>query len=162
LVSDLKSYAKPSGKYPPKKAGNSGPKENESPYSSISVQSKLVLLTLQFPRLRIIWSSSPFVTSEIFADLKRNHAEPDVVVAIRMGADPEDPELGAGINQAAEELLRALPGVTSKNVKHVMGKVGSIKELCELDLRGVQRILGDEPGKACWDFMHKGDRDGAK
>ncbi|KAH6911198.1 hypothetical protein BKA70DRAFT_1269689 [Coprinopsis sp. MPI-PUGE-AT-0042] len=163
LVSDLKSYAKPTGKYPPKKAGNSsGPKENESPYSSISIQSKLVLLTLQFPRLRIIWSSSPFATSEIFADLKRNHAEPDAVTAIRVGADADDPELGAGINQAAEELLRALPGVTSKNVKYVMGKVGSIKELCELDMRGVQRILGDEPGKACWEFMHKGDRGGAK
>ncbi|KAH6901117.1 hypothetical protein BKA70DRAFT_1312449 [Coprinopsis sp. MPI-PUGE-AT-0042] len=163
LVSDLKSYAKPSGKYPPKKAGNSsGPKENESPYSSISIQSKLVLLTLQFPRLRIIWSSSPFATSEIFADLKRNHAEPDAVTAVRVGADADDPELGAGINQAAEELLRALPGVTSKNVKYVMGKVGSIKELCELDMRGVQRILGDEPGKACWEFMHKGDRGGAR
>jgi DNA excision repair protein ERCC-4 len=34
------------------------------------VGSKLTLLTLTFPKLRIIWSSSPAATAEIFADLK--------------------------------------------------------------------------------------------
>lgn len=77
--------------------------------------------------------------------------------AIVVGAE-EDPEAGAGINTAAEELLRALPGITAKNVKHVMNKVRSVRELCELDLPAVQEILGVEPGKACWDFMHRGER----
>ena len=34
------------------------------------LSSKLVLLTLAFPRLAIIWSSSPHATVEIFEDLK--------------------------------------------------------------------------------------------
>lgn len=154
-VTDMKSYAKPSHKYPPKK----GPSGNgpESPYSGATIQSKIVLLTLTFPRLRIIWSSSPFATSEIFNDLKLNNPEPDPTKAIAMGTD-DDPEAGAGVNGAAEEVLRCLPGISAKNVKYVMGKVGSLREFCELDIKGVQDILGVEPGKACWEFMHRGDR----
>lgn len=34
------------------------------------ISSKLVLLTLAFPKLRIIWSSSPHETAKIFLDLK--------------------------------------------------------------------------------------------
>ena len=66
--------------------------------------------------------------------------------------------MGAGVNAAAEELLRSLPGITAKNVKHVMSKVRSIRELCEMSMEGVQEILGVEPGKMCWEFMHRGDR----
>src|SRR6266536_308490 len=36
------------------------------------LQSKLVLLTIAFPRLKIIWSSSPYQTAEIFEELKKN------------------------------------------------------------------------------------------
>ena len=57
----------------------------------------------------------------------------------------------------AEELLRALPGVTTKNLKYVMSRIGSVKELCGLNLKSVQDILGTEPGKACWEFMHHGE-----
>lgn len=152
-VSEMKSYAKPTGKYPPKKNASEPSKDT---LNLVSVQSKLVLLTLSFPRLRVIWSSSPYASADIFGDLKTNHPEPDVVRAVAIGAE-EDPEAGAGVNQAAEELLRALPGITAKNVKYVMSRVGSVKELCGLNLQAVQDILGNEPGKACWEFMHRGE-----
>ncbi|KZT25479.1 hypothetical protein NEOLEDRAFT_1178275 [Neolentinus lepideus HHB14362 ss-1] len=154
-VSDMKSYAKPTGKYPQKKVSN-GPTDPDGP-SAPSIQSKLVLLTLSFPRLRIIWSSSPYATSDIFADLKLNNPEPDPGTAISIGAE-DDAERGAGVNAAAEELLRCLPGITAKNVHFVMGKVGSVRELCELGLEQVQEILGVEPGKACYEFMQKSSR----
>lgn len=155
-VSDMKSYVKPTGKYPPKKTAN-GPNDPDGRSSGPTIQSKLVLLTLSFPRLRIIWSSSPYATTDIFADLKTNNPEPDPSVAVSVGAE-DDSEKGAGVNATAEELLRCLPGVTAKNVHFVMGKVGSVRELCELPLERVQEILGVEPGKACYEFMHKGER----
>jgi DNA excision repair protein ERCC-4 len=62
------------------------------------------------------------------------------------------------VNAAAEELLRSLPGITAKNVKHVMSKVGNVRQLCEMSIGKVQEILGVEPGKACWEFMHRGER----
>lgn len=153
-MAEVKSYAKASNKYPAKKPSAA---PSETNVASPTIQSKLVLLTLTFPRLRIIWSSSPYATAEIFNDLKALQPEPDPLKAIAVGAE-EDPDVGAGINTAAEELLRTLPGVTAKNVKHVMGKVKSVKELCELELKEVQQILGVEPGKACWDFIHRGER----
>ncbi|KAG1731335.1 uncharacterized protein EDB91DRAFT_1154579 [Suillus paluster] len=153
VAESAKSYAKPTGKYPAKKS--TGPTDTDR--APPSIQSKLVLLTLHFPRVRIIWSSSPFGTADMFNDLKANAFEPDPNRAIAIGAE-EDPEAGAGINAAAEELLRCLPGVTAKNVKYVMSKVGSVRELCELDRKGVQDILGVEPGNACYDFMHRGER----
>ncbi|KAG8220668.1 hypothetical protein J3R82DRAFT_2951 [Butyriboletus roseoflavus] len=119
-----KTYAKPSAKQPPKKAGTSVESDRAPP----SIQSKLVLLTLHFPRVRIIWSSSPYATTDIFNDLKANNSEPDPSRAIAIGAE-EDPNVGAGVNAAAEELLRCIPGVTAKNVKYVMSKVRSASSL---------------------------------
>ena len=40
--------------------------------SVTEISSKLVLLTLAFPTLRLIWSSSVHATVEIFEDLKVN------------------------------------------------------------------------------------------
>ncbi|KAJ7616307.1 hypothetical protein DFH06DRAFT_1239050 [Mycena polygramma] len=151
-VSDLKSHAKPTNKFPPKNASGS----SEQGYSSPMLQSKLVLLLLSFPRVRIIWASSPYATSEIFADLKANMPEPDARKAISVGAE-EDPDLGAGINAAAEELLRCLPGITAKNVKYVTTKIRNVREFCEMSMTEVREILGIEPGKACWEFMHQGE-----
>ncbi|KAJ1305133.1 hypothetical protein OPQ81_000170 [Rhizoctonia solani] len=117
------------------------------------IQSKLVLLTLAFPKLRIIWSSSPYATADIFTEFKKNNKEPDPQVAITIGAE-EGGDENAAVNQLAEEMLRALPGVTQKNYRSIMNRVGSLREFCELSLRQMQEIMGDEPGKACHTFIH--------
>ena len=57
--------------------------------SLYSIQAKLVLLTLTFPRVRIIWSSSPYATAAIFDDLKQHNFEPDAAKAIAATNDPE-------------------------------------------------------------------------
>lgn len=150
----MKSYAKVD-KYATKKKSTSTTDSNNS--VSASIQSKLVLLTLTFPRLRIIWSSSPYATADIYRDLKSSSPEPDPSKAIEVGAE-EDPDAGAGINAVAEELLQSLPGITASNVKHVMSKTGSVLELCQMSLTHMQEIIGAEPGKACWNFIHMGER----
>ena len=115
------------------------------------------MLTLAFPRLRIIWSSSPHATAEIFNDLKLNNPEPVPERAVLLGAE-DNPEVDGGVNVAAEELLRSLPGITDKNVRHIMSKVPSIKAFCQLELAQVQEIIGIGPGKSCYEFMHRDDR----
>ncbi|KAH9934024.1 uncharacterized protein BXZ73DRAFT_89675 [Epithele typhae] len=153
-VADVKSFAK-SAKYPPKKKADARGEHATS--ASQSIQAKLVLLTLTFPRVRVLWSSSPYATAEVFNDLKGHMPQPDPGRAVLVGAE-EDADAGAGVNAAAEELLRSLPGVTGKNVKHVMSRIGSVRELCGLPMKDVQNILGVEPGKACWEFIHYGDK----
>lgn len=44
-----------------------------------SLMSKIALLCLHFPRLRLIWSRSLHATADIFAQLKANQDEPDPV-----------------------------------------------------------------------------------
>ncbi|TFK38811.1 hypothetical protein BDQ12DRAFT_683398 [Crucibulum laeve] len=154
IPSQMKSYVKSTAKCPPKKKPEGSA---EGDYSAPSIQSKIVLLTLSFPRVRIIWSSSPYATADIFKDLKLNNAEPDATAAITVGAD-SDPDVGAGVNAAAEELLRCLPGITIKNVGYVMNKIRNVTEFCEMNQSQVQDTLGVEPGKACYEFMHRGDR----
>ncbi|KAF8186802.1 hypothetical protein BJ912DRAFT_453061 [Pholiota molesta] len=154
IIADMKTYGKANSKYPPKK--HDGPSDRPS-YSAPSVQSKLVLLTLSFPRVRIIWSSSPYATSEIFKDLKMNNPEPNPTKAIAIGAD-DDPNVGAGVNTAAEELLRSIPGITNKNAKHVMSRVNTVREFCGLTLPAMENILGHEAAQKAYNFIHKGDR----
>ncbi|KAF8310984.1 hypothetical protein DL93DRAFT_2061523 [Clavulina sp. PMI_390] len=123
-----------------------------------SVQTRLVVLTLAFPRLRIIWSSSPYTTASIFADLKANNPEPNPFQALAKGKEDGVGDAEGGDNMTAEEVLRSLPGIGTKNYRYVMSKVESIKELCEMDLKSVQGLLGVEPGQACYDFLHAGER----
>lgn len=149
-VTEARSYAKGKGKLPSKAPAN-------TPEYIPTLQEKIAMLTLAFPRLRIIWSSSPHATAEIFNDLKSSNPEPDPGRAVLLGAE-DDPEVGGGVNAAAEELLRSLPGITDKNIKHVMSKVPSIKGFCQLELSQVQEIIGVDPGKLCYEFMHHGDR----
>lgn len=151
-VTEAKAYAKGKGRFPSKLPTN-------IPEYIPTLQDKIAMLTLAFPRLRTIWSSSPHATAEIFNDLKLNNPEPDPERAVLLGAE-DNPDVGGGANAAAEELLRPLPGITDKNVKHVMGKVLSVRALCQLELSQVQEIIGVDPGKLCHEFMHRGDRRG--
>lgn len=152
-MADMKTYGKGT-RYPSKQ--QAGPSDQPN-YNSPTIQAKIVLLTLTFPRVRIIWSSSPYATSEIFNDLKANDPEPDAAKSVTIGAD-DDPDVGAGVNAAAEEVLRCIPGITAHNVKIVMNKVKNIQELCSLSLSEVQGILGTDAGKACHQFIHRGER----
>lgn len=134
-----------------------------------SINAKLVLLTLSFPRLRIVWSSSTQASVDIIADLKINHPEPDQAKAITIGGEEDTAELGpdaAGgdssglFNTGPEEMLRALPGVNSRNYKLISSRIATIRELCEIeDRQKMQEVIGDEEGgKNLYNFLNKDSR----
>lgn len=166
-ISELKNYVKPTQKYPnkPSKPSTFNSSSNEPPSTIPTIQSKLVLLTLSFPRLRIIWSQSPYATTEIFKDLKSNQAEPEPIRAITIGADGDDPaDVGKGFNTVAEELVRALPGVggggsasSSGVVNTVMRRCRNVKELCGLNEDEMKELVGVGPGRVLYEFLHKGE-----
>ncbi|KAF9292420.1 hypothetical protein BGZ68_006366 [Mortierella alpina] len=125
--------------------------------SVTELSSKLVLLTIAFPTLRLIWSSSVHATVEIFEDLKRSEDEPDASQAQAIGVDPEQ-EIDSAFNLTPQDILRSLPGITSKNYKLVMSKVENIRELAELDFENLKVILGEGPAQTLWNFFHKDSR----
>lgn len=117
-----------------------------------------MLLALHFPKLRIIWSSSPHESVKILSDLKLNHDEPDEATAILKG-NAEGVSLSAHVeNAAAVEMLRAIPGVSGHNVRHVMASVGSVRELVNMDAEGLKGVLGDERGRQAFRFIHRDGR----
>ncbi|KAG0025165.1 hypothetical protein BGZ82_010184 [Podila clonocystis] len=125
--------------------------------SVTEISSKLVLLTLAFPTLRLIWSSSVHATVEIFEDLKRSEDEPDVAAAQAVGVDP-DQEIDSAFNLTPQDVLRSLPGITSKNYKQVMSSVQNIRELADLDIAGLSAILGEGSAQTLWNFLNKDSR----
>lgn len=125
------------------------------------LHSKLVLLTITFPKLRIIWSSSAYATADIFAELKQNRDEPDAGQAAAVGAEEgggagAEGEAEVAINQTPQELLRSLPGITSKNYSHFMkqDEVQNFETLTRLELEDMNKHLGVEAGRQLHTFVN--------
>ena len=106
------------------------------------VSNKLVLLTLHFSKLRILWCSSPYATAELFQELKLGRPEPDPAKAMTMTSMDEATTSNERFNQAAKEVLLKLPGLNAKNYMAVMHRVDSIAALCELSEGDLVSVLG--------------------
>lgn len=127
-----------------------------------------MLLSLSFPKLRLIWSSSPYATAEIFRDLKTGYAEPDPTHAALVGLDDyaraeKGGDLsGNGGRIWVEEMIRSLPGMTISNANMMLRgsgkrvkKVNSLGELCRLSEREMRELLGHDSGKKLYRFVNQ-------
>lgn len=114
------------------------------------IMSRLVLLCLHHPRLRLVWSRSLHATADIFRQLKANYDEPDPAVCAQIGVD----EPSANANSTALEMLRRLPGVTDSNYRALAKEAGSIAGLCKLSSDTLQGIMGAVAGERLHAFLH--------
>ncbi|EPE26670.1 Restriction endonuclease-like protein [Glarea lozoyensis ATCC 20868] len=128
---------------------------SSTPNASSDLQSKLVLLTLAFPNLRIIWSSSPYQTAEIFESLKTQEPEPDPIAAVRIGLDGEEREGDQVFNREPQDMLRVVPGVTGTNVGRLVRGAGSLKEVANAEVEELEPMIGREAGRKVWAFFNK-------
>lgn len=118
------------------------------------LQTKIVLLSLQFPTVKFIWSSSPYSTAEIFEDLKRSNEEPDPMTSVLYGLSDSN-DLEKTINQNAVDLLESLPGVSSKNSWNLMSKVDNMVELSRCTVEEMIEMIGPESGRTLWRFLNR-------
>ncbi|KAN0119590.1 MUS38-like protein [Hyaloscypha variabilis] len=123
--------------------------------TSSDLQSKLVLLTLAFPRLRIIWSSSPYQTAEIFESLKTQEPEPDPIAAVRIGLEGGQKVEDQSFNREPQDMLRVIPGVTGKNIKNLVVEMGSLKEVANASVEELEPAVGKEAGRQIHRFFNK-------
>ncbi|KAL7752655.1 DNA repair protein RAD16 [Sorochytrium milnesiophthora] len=135
--------------------------EVKSDSAAYDLAAKLVLLTLHFPKLRLLWSSSPHASTEMFQDLKKNQGEPSAEAAMEIGVEHTRGSSAASNstlspdNLTAQDILRALPGITSKNYKVVMEKVDSVYDLAQMTRAEMRAMLGDESGNRLFDFFSR-------
>ncbi|KAL8973696.1 MAG: hypothetical protein Q9197_002068 [Variospora fuerteventurae] len=135
---------------------NSFEKSIKSADDSRDLQSKIVLLTIAFPRLKIIWSSSPYQTAEIFAELKNKQEEPDPIKAVQVGLGlGEDPYVQQSFNTTPQDMLRAVPGVTAKNMMRLILEVADLREVSNLGEAELDDLVGREAGRQVYRFFNR-------
>ncbi|XP_044160730.1 DNA repair endonuclease XPF [Bufo gargarizans] len=119
------------------------------------ITSKITLLTLHFPRLRILWCPSPYATAELFEELKQNRPQPDAATAMAITADSETIPESEKYNPGPQDFLLKMPGVNAKNCRAIMNHVKNIAELTTLSLERLSEILGNSnTAKQLYEFIH--------
>ena len=112
------------------------------PDNPSDLQAKLTLLTLAFPRLKIIWSSSPY-------------QEPDPIKAVQVGLMAGEDPSDQSFNQTPQDMLRAVPGVTEKNLSRITLEVGSLAEVSNLGEEELDEFMGREAGRQIYRFFNR-------
>ncbi|BFZ58540.1 DNA repair protein RAD16 [Savitreella phatthalungensis] len=119
-----------------------------------NLQTKVVMLSLAFPPVKFIWSSSPYATAEIIEELKRTNEEPNPLDAVSYGLADRD-DVTRTENQAPMELLASLPGVTASNIGNLVRKIESIQDLCSRKDTELIDLIGPEAGRTLYRFLHR-------
>ena len=119
------------------------------------LQSKLALLTLAFPRLKIIWSSSPYQTAEIFDELKKQQEEPDPIQAVRIGLIAGEDPSDQTFSQTPQDMLRAVPGITEKNLSRITLEVANVADVSNLTEEELDVMVGKEAGRQVFRFFNR-------
>uniref|UniRef100_A0A8C1BHW7 DNA repair endonuclease XPF n=2 Tax=Cyprinus carpio TaxID=7962 RepID=A0A8C1BHW7_CYPCA len=124
--------------------------------SASDVTSKLTLLTLHFPRLRLLWCPSPYVTAELFQELKHGRPEPDAATAQAVTAESETVTESADMyNPGPHDFLLRMPGVNVKNFKSLIKHASCLADLVTFSQDKLSEILGSSSNaRQLYEFLH--------
>uniref|UniRef100_A0A665TJL1 DNA repair endonuclease XPF n=1 Tax=Echeneis naucrates TaxID=173247 RepID=A0A665TJL1_ECHNA len=124
--------------------------------SSNDISSKLTLLTLHFPRLRILWCPSPHATADLFLELKQGRLEPDATAAQAVTADSDTMAESSDLyNPGPYDFLLKMPGVNTKNCRALIRNADSLADLAKLSQDKLAEILGNAlNAKLLYEFLH--------
>ncbi|CAE1245383.1 ERCC4 [Acanthosepion pharaonis] len=130
-----------------------------SEVSMNDVTSRLTLLTIHFPTLRILWCQSPYATAELFEELKMGREQPNVSSALSVTATEENIEWNERYNPGPQDFLLKMPGINSKNYRLIMNMVTDLHELSSLSLEQLTEILGNaRNAETLWNFISTKDK----
>uniref|UniRef100_M4BN67 ERCC4 domain-containing protein n=1 Tax=Hyaloperonospora arabidopsidis (strain Emoy2) TaxID=559515 RepID=M4BN67_HYAAE len=138
-----------------------------SEINASNIVSKLTLLILHFPSLRILWSRSPHATVDLFKIIKKYQEEPDTDTAAALGNDAvvganagqinrgEGGLAASYYNTSSIDVLKKLPGVNEHNYRKVLASVRNLAELSRQSLDDLTALLGATNGKKLHTFINK-------
>ncbi len=114
-------------------------------FSTKNIATKLSMLILHFPRLRILWSRSPLQTVHLFEKLTKDCPPVNIEKALSggsMGTAAEELQ-DVGLNQISIDFLLKLPGVNERNFRALLRETSCVS--------GIQKVerdrLNDAMGK---------------
>ncbi|KRY74394.1 DNA repair endonuclease XPF [Trichinella pseudospiralis] len=103
---------------------------------------KLACLTLNFPKLSIIWAMNALSAAELLIDFKWKRNEPNANEAVAFGKE-EIPEEQLKQGQTIE-VLRRLPSVDSKNIGTLLKESINLKQLFTSSQEELEKIVGNQ------------------
>ncbi|KZC10170.1 DNA repair endonuclease XPF [Dufourea novaeangliae] len=118
-------------------------------YASKDVQnmfitSKLQLLTMHFPRLKLVWSPGPHATAQLFEELKQGRSQPNAITAAQIGVE-ENKQMGTEkFNSRIQDFIARLPGATTKNVHAILNNGQSLDHLNKLTKEELTEMIGNK------------------
>ena len=130
-----------------KQFGLQSPGELGGDFSSATLGSKLALLLLHFPKLRVLWSRSVHATASLFASLKANALQPDVETAACVGVPTGQAVDEVPTNTVATDFLRRLPGMTDRHARLLMSRFESLANVAVASEVALAAAL-DDAGQA--------------
>ncbi|KAJ8916740.1 hypothetical protein NQ315_013945 [Exocentrus adspersus] len=124
-----------------------------------NIQQKLLLLTLHFPKLKIIWSPSPYASAQLFEELKVGKDNPNSQYAIAMGCEEDLDTIETKYNSNIYDFVQKLPGITSKNIDAFMRKCQTLNSAIEKSEEELKEILGNtSDAKTLYSILHETHR----
>lgn len=130
----------------------------DSETNDVEIMQKLQLLTIHFPKLRLVWSPSPYATAQLFEEIKQSKDQPDPAAALQSGCEDPSLELDAvteKYNASIHDFLLKLPGINLKNIDNVMRNGKNLKELLKMGEDQLLELLGNaRDAKALSDIFH--------
>ncbi|RVE46864.1 hypothetical protein evm_008509 [Chilo suppressalis] len=113
-----------------------------SDISGANIQQKLQLLTIHFPRLKLVWSPSPYATAELFYELKQGRKNPNVAEALALsGENTADDMNYERYNVLVHDFVQKLPGVTTKNISRILNRGVSLHHLLSLTKNQLEDLI---------------------
>lgn len=105
-----------------------------------SLIQRFVLILLNFPKLKIMWSSNSLETVKIFRTLQKKESAPL--------------EKDFSIDPVHLELLLSIPGVDFYNYKRIMCNFESIESIALADKTSLINIVGTDNGNRMFQFFN--------
>lgn len=126
--------------------------------TNFDIIQKLQLLTLYFPKLKFVWSPSPYATAQLFEELKINKEEPDPEAAAALGSDDALNDLdniSQKYNHNIHDFLMKLPGINSRNIGKIMRHGGNLKQLLKKSQEELLELVGNaNDAKMLYESLH--------
>lgn len=126
---------------------------------NFNITEKLQLLTLHFPKLKLVWSPSPHASAQLFEELKNGRDQPDAEKAVQIGIfeNGEDTQvMFQKYNSNIQDFMAKLPGVHSKNVCRILNQGQSLDHLIKLTEDELAELIGNKvDAQMLYNSIHK-------
>lgn len=123
------------------------------------IQRDLAALVINFPKIRILWSSSPYQTAELMLELKAGREEPDLVKAVNAGLSEEKQRDNVLLSNNIVTLLQNIPGITNPDYYNIMRKIKDVNKLMQMSKAELSRIVGEDLGDRIFEYLSENYKD---